>query len=255
MKTVCKPKTASRPTKTGSSVSTSIPAAPLPRLVKWLQWLGEAGKGGPSPSQAAKLLGCTPPMVNQLVRRGILERSVYEEDGFSIVIVSQRSIDAARESKKKWGCWTQPRAFVWRSFPPPRSLGKDRKYVGAVLRQVPTPWLKRLRAVKPPKRKEFAMSVEQKLAFLNKMSPLKDHYTSETKVECLHCGRVYRAYEAKLVEARRVDVAEGMRPPPVWINCKFWPMCDGTVIDWVPPGSLADSSGKPSKGRKRETDE
>jgi len=201
------------------------------RLLGWLEWVRKDGRDGPSPSQAASVLGCTRSMVGALVRRGILERSVYEEDGYGIVVISQRSIDRAVTSKKETGCWTRPRAVTWRQVPVTKQ--EKRMGIGMRFREVATPWRKKLAALGKPNRFEVNLSTDEKLAFLNQKAPDRGNYTHETEVFCLHCGRVYRAYDAKIVQSHPHDVPPGMKPPPVWILCKHWPMCDGSVIDWM----------------------
>jgi len=45
-------------------------------------------------------------MVDKLVDRGILEKSVYDKDGHYVVLISSRSIEKAKENKKNTGKWT-----------------------------------------------------------------------------------------------------------------------------------------------------
>ena len=213
----------------------------LSHLIQWLDWLRKDEKGGPSPSRAADILGCTRPMVNQLVKQGILERSVYEEDGFGIVVISQRSIDSAVENKKKTGCWSMPQAFTWRRL---RASEKSKDAGGTQFRMVATPWKRKVEAAGGLKRSEINLSVDNKLALLNKLSPFGDLYTREMEVCCIHCGHVFRVYEAKVVESYRSDMPLGMAPPRFWIHCKHWPICSGSIVDWMPE----DGEGKRLRG-------
>ncbi len=203
------------------------------RLMGWLEWVRKEGRDGPSPSHAATVLGCTRSMVGALVRRGILERAVYAEDGYDIVVISQRSIDRAVTSKKQTGCWTTPAAVTWRQVP----LTKSQKRMlggGMRFRQVATPWRKKLIALGKLEHFEVTLSTDEKLAFINQTSPDGGNFTHETEVFCLHCGRVYRAYEAKIVQPAPQNVPPGTPPKKPWILCKYWPVCNGTVIDWMP---------------------
>jgi hypothetical protein len=45
-------------------------------------------------------------MVNKLVDRGVLERNAYVSNWFCLVIISERSVQAAKENKEKRGKWT-----------------------------------------------------------------------------------------------------------------------------------------------------
>jgi predicted RNA-binding Zn-ribbon protein involved in translation (DUF1610 family) len=72
-------------------------------------WLDEVycdGKWGPSPGGAASELHCDRSMIDRLVDRGILEKSAYKHDGQLIVMISNRSIDKAKENKAKRRKWT-----------------------------------------------------------------------------------------------------------------------------------------------------
>jgi hypothetical protein len=72
-------------------------------------WLDEVwcdGKWGPSPGGAASKLHCDRSMIDKLCDRGILEKSAYKHDGQLIVMISNRSIEKAKENKVKRGKWT-----------------------------------------------------------------------------------------------------------------------------------------------------
>src|SRR5258708_6134723 len=72
----------------------------------WSQEVTAAGKWGPSPGEAAADLRCDRTMIDKLVERGILEKTVYAQDGHYIVVISRRSIKKAKENKEKRGKWT-----------------------------------------------------------------------------------------------------------------------------------------------------
>lgn len=72
----------------------------------WNDQVGLKGLMGPSPGGAAADLGCHRTMIDKLADRGILERSVYNKDGFFVVYISDRSIMRAQENKKQTGKWT-----------------------------------------------------------------------------------------------------------------------------------------------------
>jgi len=46
-------------------------------------------------------------MIDKLVDRGVLEKSMYDGDGFFVVLISQRSLDRARANKTQTGKWTE----------------------------------------------------------------------------------------------------------------------------------------------------
>jgi hypothetical protein len=76
------------------------------RVHVWLRQVKADGLGGPSPGGAANRLGCSRSMIDKLVSLGVLERAEYHEDGHHVVFISSRSIEAAREKKRKTGRWT-----------------------------------------------------------------------------------------------------------------------------------------------------
>jgi hypothetical protein len=203
----------------------------MPRLLGWLEWVRREGRGGPSPSRAASILECTRPMVNQLVRRGILERSVYNEDGYSIVVISQRSIDLVLQCKKATGSWTATQPYS----------GVVADGIGAKGQKVAPPQKQSVKSLDEVAEREVNVPEDRKLALINKMSPFSRQYTRRTEVCCIHCDRVYRAYEAKIVEARPHPLVASVVPPDYEIRCKYWPVCDGSVVDWM---------GEDSKGNR-----
>jgi predicted RNA-binding Zn-ribbon protein involved in translation (DUF1610 family) len=72
----------------------------------WSNGLSVRGLSGLSPGGAAEELGCHRTMIDKLADMGVLEKSVYNKDGFFVVEISARSIDKAIENKKLTGKWT-----------------------------------------------------------------------------------------------------------------------------------------------------
>jgi len=78
-------------------------------MVEMQDWFAEVcrnGKNGPSPQDAAKSLGCHRSMVDRLVGMGVLEKSEFCFKGQKLIIISQRSLDTARENRERTGNWT-----------------------------------------------------------------------------------------------------------------------------------------------------
>jgi ribosomal protein S27AE len=73
---------------------------------EWMDGLHTGGLWGPSPGGAAARLGCDRSMIDKLAERGILEKSVYDRDGYFVVMISERSVEKAKENKAKRGKWT-----------------------------------------------------------------------------------------------------------------------------------------------------
>jgi hypothetical protein len=76
------------------------------RFQEWLSQVYTSGKSGPSPGGAASELGCDRSMIDKLAERDILEKSVYDRDGYFVVMISDRSIKKAKANKAKRGKWT-----------------------------------------------------------------------------------------------------------------------------------------------------
>jgi len=76
------------------------------RFQEWLSEVYTSGKSGPSPGGAASQLGCDRSMIDKLADRNILEKSVYDRDGYYVVMISDRSIKQAKANKAKRGKWT-----------------------------------------------------------------------------------------------------------------------------------------------------
>tara|TARA_B100001093_G_scaffold491316_1_gene531266 strand:- start:2562 stop:2972 length:411 start_codon:yes stop_codon:yes gene_type:complete len=63
------------------------------------------------------------------------------------------------------------------------------------------------------------MSIEEKIKFLNKNTPIKNTFDKDTVVHCIHCKDNYYAYECSIENNQ--------------ILCKDIINCDGSIIDWV----------------------
>ena len=72
----------------------------------WLAAVCKSGKNGPSPGGAAKELGCHRSMIDRLVGMGILEKSEFSFKGQKLIVISKRSLEIAKENRKKTGNWT-----------------------------------------------------------------------------------------------------------------------------------------------------
>jgi predicted RNA-binding Zn-ribbon protein involved in translation (DUF1610 family) len=72
----------------------------------WMDDVYQRGLWGSSPGGAAAHLKCDRSMIDKLVERGILEKSVYDRDGHYVVMISDRSVEKAQENKEKRGKWT-----------------------------------------------------------------------------------------------------------------------------------------------------
>ena len=60
-------------------------------------------------------------------------------------------------------------------------------------------------------------------------------FTMNTKVRCIHCDQEYNYNEANAV----IDPDDG----ETYIHCKYYPKCDGTLIDMMPINVVKDSEG------------
>lgn len=72
----------------------------------WQDQVWMDGKWGPSSGGAASELHCDRSMIDKLCDRGILEKSLYRHEGQLIVMISTRSVNKAKENKRKRGKWT-----------------------------------------------------------------------------------------------------------------------------------------------------
>jgi hypothetical protein len=102
-----------------------IPRDKLPRIRRklfdfqsWSNGLSLRGLSGLSPGGAAEELGCHRTMIDKLVDMKVLERSIYNKDGYYVVEISARSIDRALANKQKTGKWTgtgeEKKTGVWK---------------------------------------------------------------------------------------------------------------------------------------------
>jgi hypothetical protein len=75
-------------------------------LQAWFAELSRNGLDGPSPIGAAEQLGCSRSMIDRLVERDVLERNEVTFKDRHIAIISQRSLDGAKENRERTGNWT-----------------------------------------------------------------------------------------------------------------------------------------------------
>lgn len=76
------------------------------RFMDWMRKVMAEGKWGPSPGGAAGMLKCGRATIDDLARRGVLERSEYNAEGHHVIMISERSIQRAQENKRQTGRWT-----------------------------------------------------------------------------------------------------------------------------------------------------
>jgi hypothetical protein len=72
----------------------------------WFAKVCRSGVNGPSPTMAAEELGCHRSMIDRLVERGILEKSEFTFKDRSVIIISRRSLEKAKENRLRTGNWT-----------------------------------------------------------------------------------------------------------------------------------------------------
>lgn len=72
----------------------------------WFEDVCKRGQNGPSPGGAANMLGCHRSMIDKLVNMGVLERNEFDFKGQKLVVISSRSIEKAKENRKRTGNWT-----------------------------------------------------------------------------------------------------------------------------------------------------
>ena len=75
-------------------------------MQEWFASVRRDGLNGPSPIIAAEQLGCSRSMVDRLVERGILEKSEFTFKDRSVIIISRRSLEKAKENRSRTGNWT-----------------------------------------------------------------------------------------------------------------------------------------------------
>lgn len=76
------------------------------RFDEWQEKIHSSGLWGPSPGGAAAELGCHRSMIDKLSDLGVLEKSIYDKDGYFVVFISMRSLVKAKANKQKTGKWT-----------------------------------------------------------------------------------------------------------------------------------------------------
>jgi hypothetical protein len=78
-------------------------------MVDMQEWFAKVCRNrlnGPSPALAAEQLGCSRSMIDRLVERGILEKSEFLFKERSVIIISRRSLEKAKENRSRTGNWT-----------------------------------------------------------------------------------------------------------------------------------------------------
>jgi hypothetical protein len=75
-------------------------------LQAWFAGVSRKGLDGPSPMRAAAELGCSRSMIDRLVERGVLEKNEFAFKDRNIVIISQRSLEQAKQNREHTGNWT-----------------------------------------------------------------------------------------------------------------------------------------------------
>jgi hypothetical protein len=75
-------------------------------LQAWFAEISRKGMDGPSPIGAAEQLGCSRSMIDRLVERDVLERNEFIFKDRHIAIISQRSLERAKENRERTGNWT-----------------------------------------------------------------------------------------------------------------------------------------------------
>lgn len=78
-------------------------------MVSMQDWFADVcknEKNGPSPQDAARELGCHRSMIDRLIGLGVLEKSEFGFKGQKLIIISQRSLEKAKENRARTGNWT-----------------------------------------------------------------------------------------------------------------------------------------------------
>ncbi|MBX3358884.1 MAG: hypothetical protein KF745_10695 [Phycisphaeraceae bacterium] len=75
------------------------------KFSKWADDVMERGLWGPSPGGAAGELKCSRAHIDMLVAAGVLERVTYDAGGHFMIMISQRSIEGAKQNKRQTGSW------------------------------------------------------------------------------------------------------------------------------------------------------
>jgi hypothetical protein len=75
-------------------------------MQEWFSKVCRSGLNGPSPTMAAEQLGCSRSMIDRLVERDVLEKSEFSFKDRTVVIISRRSLEKAKENRLRTGNWT-----------------------------------------------------------------------------------------------------------------------------------------------------
>lgn len=77
---------------------------------------------------------------------------------------------------------------------------------------------------------EVLYGKEKEVALQNELDIFPNHSNPEAMVECIHCGRTYRNNEVTVIH----EYGFGIYGKHDSIACKYYPECDGTLIDLIP---------------------
>jgi hypothetical protein len=72
----------------------------------WFAEILRKGADGLSAMGAAAQLGCHRSMIDRLVDRGVLEKNEFTFKDRNIVVISQRSLERAKQNRECTGNWT-----------------------------------------------------------------------------------------------------------------------------------------------------
>jgi hypothetical protein len=75
-------------------------------LQQWFADILRKGLDGPSAIGAAEQLGCSRSMIDRLVERDVLQKNEFTFKDRHIAIISQQSLDRAKENRERTGNWT-----------------------------------------------------------------------------------------------------------------------------------------------------
>ncbi len=78
------------------------------------------------------------------------------------------------------------------------------------------------------------MTIQDKINQVNEHNPMDYAYEVGDRVRCIHCEEEFFAHELQLVER------EGM----TWILCKYYPECDGSILDMFDAEAWRYASGR-----------
>ena len=75
---------------------------------------------------------------------------------------------------------------------------------------------------------------EREVALQKELDMFPDRSDPEDIVTCIHCGRKYKNKEVTVIH----EYGFGISGEHDFITCKFYPECDGTLIDLITPDEL-----------------